>query len=772
MKLIILLVFVFISLTVKGTNYYFSATGNDIFGTGAIGSPYQSITKLNAIWLAGTLAPGDSILFKRGDEFYGRILVSESGGSSTPIVISGYGAGAKPVITGFVTLNSWTNIGSGKYEIVNSAFLTTCNVVTIDGKSYAMGRTPNGNGTNKGYLNFEFHLNNTSITDNQLTGNPNWTGADVVIRTNRYIIERKAISTHSNSTVEYTPGTVYTPSNGFGYFFENSLLTLDQLGEWYYNPGLQKLTMYFGGGSPASYTIRVTTIDTLFEMHNFDNVVLNGLSFQGANKRALDFYSVETGTSKVINCDIKYCGENAIFCGTSANIIIDGNLIEDADSHGIYLSATGNYTVTNNTLRRIGILPGHAGTINENTGIRASCDNTLIQYNIIDSVGYAGIRYAGNNDNIRNNFIQHYCMIVDDAGGIYTGNGAGGTNSGNQIVNNVIINGASALEGTTANTGATSGIYLDDNTNGVTVTGNSVANNNLNGIFLHNTYNATITNNVLFNAGTQQLLFVHNSPQSNFSGMTVTGNVLFSKTLAGYTMQAKTDVSNVNTWGTVDFNYHARPLAQTTIIREVRPGFIMDLNIPDWFEDAGLDQHSIISPKVYAGTINADDSIRFEYNATNAPATKLLPGTYVDVFGGTHTNSITLAAYSSAVLMSTSYVSGSPTGAPPTISITGPTNGDTYVAAATIPLTVNAADDTGVSDVKWYSNAVLIATVNTAPYSFIWSGVPAGSYSITGVVTDIEGVSTTSSAVSITVTSPTSTGTVIPLRLNKILIVQ
>src|SRR6202022_15202 len=48
-------------------------------------------------------------------------------------------------------------------------------------------------------------------------------------------------------------------------------------------------------------------------------------------------------------------------------------------------------------------------------------------------------------------------------------------------------------------------------------------------------------------------------------------------------------------------------------------------------------------------------------------------------------------------------------------------------------------------------------TDTTSPYTFTWSNVAAGSYALTAVATDNAGAVTTSAAVTVTVSSPTTT---------------
>ncbi len=91
----------------------------------------------------------------------------------------------------------------------------------------------------------------------------------------------------------------------------------------------------------------------------------------------------------------------------------------------------------------------------------------------------------------------------------------------------------------------------------------------------------------------------------------------------------------------------------------------------------------------------------------------------------------------------------------PSVSLTTPSNGATFVAPAAITLGASAADPDGkIAKVDFYSGATLIGTRTTSPYSMTWSNVPGGSYSLTAQATDDRGGTKTSAAVSISVTGP------------------
>src|SRR5215218_5043530 len=100
MRAVFLALFVCLVVNVQARTFYFSSSvGDDNRSSDQAQSsstPWRSIQKLNSIF--SLLAPGDQVLFKKGDVFTGSIQVTRSGASGAPILFGAYGDGAKPVI--------------------------------------------------------------------------------------------------------------------------------------------------------------------------------------------------------------------------------------------------------------------------------------------------------------------------------------------------------------------------------------------------------------------------------------------------------------------------------------------------------------------------------------------------------------------------------------------------------------------------------------------------------------------------------------------------
>ena len=87
-------------------NYYLSETGNNN-DEGTLTHPWKTLNKISNT----ALNPGDTVFFKRGDRFDGHFVIDGSGTKGSPIVITAYGEGNQPIISGEVG-----EAGGGDYQ--------------------------------------------------------------------------------------------------------------------------------------------------------------------------------------------------------------------------------------------------------------------------------------------------------------------------------------------------------------------------------------------------------------------------------------------------------------------------------------------------------------------------------------------------------------------------------------------------------------------------------------------------------------------------------
>ena len=131
---------------------------------------------------------------------------------------------------------------------------------------------------------------------------------------------------------------------------------------------------------------------------------------------------------------------------------------------------------------------------------------------------------------------------------------------------------------------------------------------------------------------------------------------------------------------------------------------------------------SVSLVEFFQGTtkIGEDASAPYSFSWTNVAAGPYsLTAKATDNSGGTTT--------SAAVAIT---VNGANT--PPSVNITAPASGATFTAPATVSITANASDTGGsVTLVEFFQGTTKIGEDASAPYSFSWTNVAAGPYSLT-----------------------------------------
>lgn len=183
---------------------------------------------------------------------------------------------------------------------------------------------------------------------------------------------------------------------------------------------------------------------------------------------------------------------------------------------------------------------------------------------------------------------------------------------------------------------------------------------------------------------------------------------------------------------------------------------------------APLSGATFTTPASITLTANASDPdnnlarVEFYAGATKLGEDTTAPFSFTWTGVGVGTYALTARAVDAAGLAATSAAASVTVGAAnsaPTVSLTAPAANATFTAPANITLTANATDaDNNLARVEFYQGATKLGEDTTAPYSFTWSNVSAGAYSLTARAIDTANLSATSAAVNITVTGSASTG--------------
>jgi len=425
-----------------------------------------------------------AILLQRGSERSYTVTVPKDS-----VILASYGIGSRPIISGFTTVTGWTKRSTTNVYVKYISRTTPINLLTINEVQYGLGREPEAGV----YNTFETYSGD-QITDNELTGSPDWDGAEAVVWVDQYGIDRCLITDHTTTTISYTNLGSGRDPDGTGfmrYFIQNDLRTLDTYGEWYYNVTTDSLYVMLDASGTTGRTIKVSETDFLLSnTGGHDYVTVKNIRFEGANKTAVKF-TANTLNATVDNCEIQWTGESAVtvygnnetFQNCAISNINGGNDDSETQAVAIYTKGT-TATVTNNILDNIGVIPGQAYRAVYTIPITVNGTNSVISYNTVDSCAYMGTyaTISASVVTINYNVVNDACQLLMDAGGIYIGHDHYGT----VIDHNVV-----------SNSGA-NGIYLDAYATGIKVTNNTVYGSYGKGIKLHMVKYDTIQNNTFY----------------------------------------------------------------------------------------------------------------------------------------------------------------------------------------------------------------------------------------------------------------------------------
>jgi len=601
-KALLYLIALMVYSAANATNYYISSSsGNDKNNGNSANSAWKTIAKLNsARW---NLQPGDSVLFKCNDTLAGQLVPSRSGTAGKYIYYGSYGSGNKPILSGTTKVSSWTETSTNIWEATCPDCGNTVTNFFINGIAQQIGRWPNVTDPNKGYRTYESHSGSNQITDNELTDAINWTGAEAVVRTNRWVLDHLTIKSHVGNTLQFTSPASYEFLNGFGYFIQNDPRTLDQQGEWYYNPKYKKFSLY-SNIDPNTLSTYATKFDTLlntgFKIRNLNYITIENLHFDGSCTATMVIPM--SSHINIRNNEITNSGENAVLMDYSDSVIFENNLVNHTNNKVIRQYICNNFIMRNNIIKNTALVTGMGSNgSSQYLAVNQQGNNALIENNTIDSTGYIGIFFEGDTLLIRNNVISNYAMTVDDCGGLYTWGGDGTTiNHSRKLIGNIIYNAIGAPDGTDRGYLAASGICLDDRTNNVDIIDNTIFNCTDNGIAIHNSNHINVKRNNVYDNGTQ-LCLAHDSVSAKFpiTNCTIDSNIFVSKKASQLIGYFTTIDNGISDFGNFDYNYYCRPLDDNSVINlDYINGIKFDEShtLSSWSSKYNKDQHSGKSP--------------------------------------------------------------------------------------------------------------------------------------------------------------------------------
>src|SRR5690606_10607877 len=156
-----------------------------------------------------------------------------------------------------------------------------------------VGRFPNKDSIDGGFLRLESSSGVTQFTDNELGSSIDWTGADVVIRVSEFRYNRVEVTDHVGNTVFLGPGfDVASLQPNSGYYLINSINALDSEGEWCYNRATGKIYLY-STTNPNGTEFTYPFEEAVIEINSVSDISFSDIAVKFGNHFNVNAYGSE-----------------------------------------------------------------------------------------------------------------------------------------------------------------------------------------------------------------------------------------------------------------------------------------------------------------------------------------------------------------------------------------------------------------------------------------------------------------------------------------------
>ena len=642
--------FVFASLlnNAKGETYYVRNGGNNDQDGKSDANAWADTAKVNAMMKA--FKPGDAVLFRKGDVFYGSLQISASGQPDKAIVFGSYGDGDLPVFKGANAVTGWTQYRGKIWMADVSKFnIGQLKDLYLNGIPRDLGRTPNYSDKDGGFRKIENHAGSNTITSSELSKDPNWVGATAIFKPDAWSIERETITRHAGDKIVFRPISKEL-KNGFGYFIQNSIETLDTEGEWFLDASKKRLFLC-KGAKPADGEVEVAQLGDLVTLKGVHDVVVENVNPRQSGGFGL---LVDKGSKRIVvrGCRFERLFLNAIKAtGDSEDIAIHNNEMLDICNGAFHGDGIKNLEFTDNHVKNVSLRPGMMGEAEIRAVKLQNVVNAKCEYNKVENTGHNAftIGQIAVNIVVRFNECVNWKLRTSDGGALYST----GYKPGNSVLfeRNICHDAVGSAHGARKTTPAWNAVYADNNSQNVTFKDNTVFNIRYGnaGFFQQGTTNCRVIGNKFIVRNSRAFLMP--SYDGKKGGVPETNNELYDNVFFTYGTGRETLVSLISRHKSpgnlrLDRNAYCSPF---TDYNKIISGFNnKDYSLKEWQDATGQDAHSAGTP----GNLKKPVSVFFEVNISKENKTVAIPaGQWVDPFNKARSGTITLEPYTSILLL-------------------------------------------------------------------------------------------------------------------------
>jgi parallel beta-helix repeat protein len=355
-------------------------------------------------------------------------------------------------------------------------------------------------------------------------------GDTISIRSRAWILEEHTIAAVGNGVVTLEDQSLVNLQKGWGYFLSGATWMLDSPAEWTHDKIDGIVYLIPQDGAPPGDRVVISWLESGLDFRDRKYVTIQNIAIQNVRDGARISGSRNIKLERISISDTEGYGVDMVG-SIAANIY-------NSDFRGTRLDAIAGSragfriasfsVVENNIIVGSGVSAASDAPTMLPAPARAAIhagQYATVRYNRIDRVAYVGIR-ADRESLVEKNHITNSCLVLDDGGAIYVKD----TNNNGRISSNIIKDVFGNIDGKPdGSITQTAGVYLDDWTSGIEVSGNTISNAD-HGVHVHNAFSNTISNNTLFGNRANQIWMQENAMRIDKLGdihsNLVTGNYI------------------------------------------------------------------------------------------------------------------------------------------------------------------------------------------------------------------------------------------------------
>jgi hypothetical protein len=651
-------------LFIAARTFYVAGAGDDGAAGTSPETAWRTLAKVQSQVYGGGFAPGDAVLFRRGDTYRGTLNFNRSGMAENPIFLGAYGTGARPVLSGARTVTGWTRHTGSVYR---APFDGEARYLFVDGVRQTVARHPN-----VGWLRTD-EGTTTGLRDAELTAaSDTYVGARVVMHAVNWAFESTRVSASAPGRLDYaTPLPYVTSPNDWGYFLDDALALLDAPGEWFHGTATNELYLWAPGGvDPTTLDVAVASEERPLQLGG-NYLVADGLDFRHALQGGLSVSYLNHHVT------VRDCAVSDSYWGIrvfASDVTLLENEIHDTFDGGIYIDGARN-VVERNHLHDISMVPGLGANRWGYMGLTVKGDEARVRHNLIERVGYLGMEVGGNRHVIEENEVSEAVSLFNDGGGIAF-DFLDGVIFRRNVVHDTRGAPASISATQTVNYRIAFNMYFGDKSNVNTILEDNVLMRGVTGIHVDHTTRSAgniVRRNTIYDHAYGVTFSDYSNYNMNTTGSNcvlayddeLTENLVFSKDadqLSLYLIEAY--CLEWVRWGAFDRNRYLQPFSARVAHRddfqspryEYAPGLFGGrheyFTLAEWkAEPVGLDSASTGFSLAWTPPSGSAPATRIEYNARRGSRRVALDGRWLDLDGEDAGAVVELAPYTARILL-------------------------------------------------------------------------------------------------------------------------